>query len=1128
MVMGEQPQDDLLSEWEELVRFLSQLAENVEQEKTKLQKNLYDFYAQDKIKRKILKDGQDQIKRRTLTKIDSFDVAGTENKKFDFYSLQSASVKEIEELLQKAEKCVANAEARAQKIREEDRQNKPPAKVYKWFIVISLILGVPALIAYTIRINIYPSIIDALLFILLFGVIMYGILCIFARPVYRLIKKLTAPSKYAALAEQLNQAEYWYDRAVEKAGAIYKADMATLIKRFSPLVAEAVDRVRRFKTKWGADIAIWEDLGWQEWAPATLPPSAVRFGTLELASADFQADYPTVDIDFVLPALLPFTGGRGLLLEAAGQSKKDKERAAAALQSLAFRLLATVPPGKLRFTFIDPVDLGQNVRSLLPLADYEESLISSRCWSEPQHIEQRLGELTEHMENVIQKYLRDDYATIEDYNAQAGEVAEPYRIVMVFDFPVNFTEEAARRLVSIARHGPRCGVYALVVMNTNEKTPYGFNLTDLRQACNVISLNKGQFKWEDFLTEDWRLELDQPPEGELAKKILAGVGERAREAMKVEVPYPTFLKQAGLTQDRWWQGEAGEKIAVPLGPAGARKLQQLTLGQGTANHVLVVGQTGSGKSNLLHIIITTLALAYPPDEVKLYLVDFKKGVEFKPYAETSLPHAVVIAIESEREFGLSVLQGLDQELQQRGELFRSVGANSLSEYRQKVTENKRLPRILLIVDEFQEFFTQEDAISRQAALVLDRLVRQGRAFGLHVLLGSQTLAGSYSLPRSTLDQMAVRIALQCTEADSRLILADDNPAARLLSRPGEAIYNAATGLVEGNSLFQVALFSEEDRSLYLKLLAAKAEEARKNGKTYPPPVIFEGHEPARLEFCQPLNKLLAAASWPPAVKTGEAWIGEPLAIRPPVALRLHRQSGSHLLVITREEAEGIGLLTAALLSLAAQLRPEAARFYILNLTLPDSPWVDLAEEMANLLPHQITVLGRRDLPAVFGELGLLVNQRLEEGKAAGPTVYFLLLGLHRARDLRLEESSLSFSFGEEKGLALPDQFANLLREGPEVGIHFLAWCDTYTSLRRVVDRRRLGEFALRVAGPMSSEDSVNFLDDPAASRLDKPHRLLFYDEERPGYLEKFRPYALPERAWLKAAAEKLRTRAGGN
>ena len=81
--------------------------------------------------------------------------------------------------------------------------------------------------------------------------------------------------------------------------------------------------------------------------------------------------------------------------------------------------------------------------------------------------------------------------------------------------------------------------------------------------------------------------------------------------------------------------------------------------------VAVVGPSGSGKSTFLHALVTNAALYYRPDEVQFYLIDFKKGVEFKCYATANLPHARVIAIESEREFGLSVLEKLDTELRRR-------------------------------------------------------------------------------------------------------------------------------------------------------------------------------------------------------------------------------------------------------------------------------------------------------------------------------------------------------------------------------------------------------------------------------------------------------------------------------
>ena len=92
------------------------------------------------------------------------------------------------------------------------------------------------------------------------------------------------------------------------------------------------------------------------------------------------------------------------------------------------------------------------------------------------------------------------------------------------------------------------------------------------------------------------------------------------------------------------------------------------------------------------------------------------------------------------------------------------------------------------------------------------------------------------------------------------------------------------------------------------------------------------------------------------------------------------------------------------------------------------------------------------------------------------------------------------------------QFAAILRDGPEVGVHTLVWCDTVTNLNRTLDRRLLREFALRVAFQMSAEDSSTLLDSPAASKVG-PNRAYLYSEDE-GRLEKFRPYGLPPAEWL--------------
>ncbi|HQY89564.1 MAG TPA: FtsK/SpoIIIE domain-containing protein, partial [Tepidisphaeraceae bacterium] len=418
------------------------------------------------------------------------------------------------------------------------------------------------------------------------------------------------------------------------------------------------------------------------------------------------------------------------------------------------------------------------------------------------------------METVIQKYLRNEFDTIDQYNDQAGELAEPYRFLVIADLPTSFSDESLRRLANIATSGARCGVYVLVTRDVRPTLSQPALLEDLRHSCTVLTQKEDRFVWRDQVLGRFDFTPMAPLDDAALTPILHDIGQRAKQNKRIAVPFSTIAPHP----DQMWSLESSQDVGVPVGRTGATRLQQFRLGRGVAQHALLAGKTGSGKSTLLNVLITNLGLWYSPDEVELYLIDFKRGVEFKAYATHRMPHARAIAVESDREFGLSVLQRLDAELARRGDLFRKVGAQDLAGFRKAVSSNNgstgdpiKLPRQVLIVDEFQEMFSEDDKLSQEAAQLIDRLVRQGRAFGIHVVLGSQTIAGSQGIPRATFGQMAVRVALQCTEADSQLILGDNNSAARLLSRPGEAIYNDAGGAVENNSPFQVSWLSDETR-----------------------------------------------------------------------------------------------------------------------------------------------------------------------------------------------------------------------------------------------------------------------------------------------------------------------------
>ncbi len=746
---------------------------------------------------------------------------------------------------------------------------------------------------------------------------------------------------------------------------------------------------------------------------------------------------------FDLPILMPLAKQPSLVVRTNAATRVE---ATAVLQTAMLRYLTSLPAGKVRFTILDPVGLGANFASFMHLADIDEQLVTSRIWTEPPHIEKRLADLTEHMETVLQAYLRNEYPTLDDYNRQAGEVAEPYRVLVVANFPTNFTEVSLRRLLSIADGGVRCGVFLLVSVDESQPLPRGFSLTDLERHAIVLRLpavatnastqgsllqellgdtgathvseasaiaaagvvvrtpssgrrrpdddsqtptvidtslispphddapnsdrSLSTFRLDDADLSRWPLQIDPPPAAEEFGRIVRLAGEMARSVRRVEVPFERVMP----APEAYWTSSSRAGLDIPVGRAGATKLQHLRLGKGTSQHVLIAGKTGSGKSSLLHALITNAALHYTPDEVEFYLIDFKKGVEFKTYATQGLPHARVIAIESDREFGVSVLQRLDELLKQRGDLYRRAGVQDLAGYRD-ARPNESLPRVMLVIDEFQEFFIEEDVLSQQAALLLDRLIRQGRAFGVHVLLGSQTLAGAYSLARSTLGQIAVRIALQCSETDAHLILSEENSAARLLSRPGEAIYNDANGLVEGNHPFQVVWLDDSQRETYLGWLREWADEFSQRsavddeavaatGSRWPDAIVFEGNVPAD-PLANPLwvesvrwfaqrtptrsvsedgfmaaNDLkqdrdgervgelgvgsslltlrVGVESFSKTSATRRCWLGDSVSLTGPLELRFGPREGTAVLVIGRDDEAALGVLATAVLALAGQ------------------------------------------------------------------------------------------------------------------------------------------------------------------------------------------------------------------
>jgi hypothetical protein len=249
------------------------------------------------------------------------------------------------------------------------------------------------------------------------------------------------------------------------------------------------------------------------------------------------------------------------------------------------------------------------------------------------------------------------------------------------------------------------------------------------------------------------------------------------------------------------------------------------------------------------------------------------------------------------------------------------------------------------------------------------------------------------------------------------------------------------------------------------------------------------------------------------------WLGAPNSIKGPTEAIFQKRSGSNLLIVGQREEAVLAILSVGLVALGAQFPRGSVRFVLFESTAPGSSERAFLERIVQAIPHEVVLAKSGELPEIVAGLANDLNQRTENEHAPAPTTFLLIHGMQNFKKFRQEEDfSFTLDDANKSGNAAA-QLQKLISEGPSHGIHVIASLDTYNNVNRFLGRKGLSEFEMRVLFQMSTNDSASLCDDPKASTLGL-HRALFYNEQE-GYLETFRPYALPSGEWVNHAATSL-------
>ena len=255
-------------------------------------------------------------------------------------------------------------------------------------------------------------------------------------------------------------------------------------------------------------------------------------------------------------------------------------------------------------------------------------------------------------------------------------------------------------------------------------------------------------------------------------------------------------------EDNNEQSLENDFLSIPIGVSkNGRDIINFTMGEKSTNlHAFITGVTGSGKTTLLNNIILGIAEKYTSDEIQLYLMDYKDGVEFQVFKNH--PNCKKIFLDNEdTEASISLLKQFKNIILERALLFKEAEVSNITDYN-KLVSTKTLPRIVLVIDEVHKLFVGDYHYVNKFSSILKTIMRQGRSYGLHIILSTQSLAGT-QIDRELMGQIMLRISYKLTNPiDSEAIFSYGNTDALNLKKY-ELIYNNNAGNKSNNVLCRV-------------------------------------------------------------------------------------------------------------------------------------------------------------------------------------------------------------------------------------------------------------------------------------------------------------------------------------
>lgn len=429
------------------------------------------------------------------------------------------------------------------------------------------------------------------------------------------------------------------------------------------------------------------------------------------------------------------------------------------VRKLLARMLKTIPPENCSYSVFDSLHKGASLERLIDVtnvgttdlnfdlftSDESDTKIVS-CSERRKYLRSRPAEII--------KFTAGRSKSLFDYNKDCGDFEFPFSWYIDFNFPDDPDSKLTDDIKELFVNAPAAG-YSFVFVTTPNGLKKINDLANRYTNTQVlhVDIDRSICKKGDIQVDYMG---SGAPSSEQIYNFMTALKKYYDEGDLVDNRIDSIFASKGIELR-----DASKKLTVPMALDSRGRLVDLELGGEGSVHGFISGGTNSGKSTLLHTIILSACLHYHPNDLEIWLVDYKQ-TEFYLYKKKTPPHIKLIGVSKTADFTFSLLDKIETEANRRTALMNLFDAQNLEEYRKHKGESGyvNIPRLFIVIDEFHEM-SQFVATEMEYKDKLENILREYRAQGITCLMADQTFStGLSGLTSAAKNQIGLRIAMR--------------------------------------------------------------------------------------------------------------------------------------------------------------------------------------------------------------------------------------------------------------------------------------------------------------------------------------------------------------------------------